>query len=152
MARMPVSDPRPDDAAAAPPRNATTDPTPRELLAGRTAAALVGLEALALAGIAVFYLYELAIGAGSDPLVIIMSVVTMVVFVIGLSYTARGLWQRHPRAQAPAIAANFLLVALGIAMFQFAPWWLAGLVLMASVATVGSTFLMGRLEGHGPAT
>lgn len=134
--------------AVTPPRNATTDPTPRELAAGRVATALVGLEALVLAGIALFYLYELAIGEGTDPMIVIMSVVTMVVFVIGLSYTARGLWQRHPRAQAPAIAANFLLVALGIAMFQFAPGWLAALVLVVAAASVVATFLMGRLEGH----
>lgn len=152
MTRMPPSDPRRTDGAELPPRNATTDPTHRELAAGRTAAVLVGLEALALVGIAGFYLYELAIGEGTDPLVIIMSVVTMLVFVIGLVYTARGLWQRHPRAQAPAIAANFLLVALGVAMFQFAAWWLAGAVLAAAALTVASTFLMGRLEGHGPAT
>jgi cation transport ATPase len=131
-----------------PPRNATTDPTPRELTAGRVATGLVALEALALAGIALFYLYELAIGEGTDPMIVIMSVVTMVVFVIGFSYTAKGLWQRHPRAQAPAIAANFLLVALGIAMFQFAPGWLAALVLVVAAATVIGTFLMGRLEGR----
>lgn len=130
------------------PRNATTDPTPRELTSGRVAAALVALEALAIVGIAVFYLYELAIGQGTDPMVIIMSVVTMLVFVIGLGYAAKGLWERHPRAQAPAIAFNFLLVALGLALFQFAPWWLAALVLLAGVGTVALTFLMGRLGGH----
>lgn len=129
-------------------RNATTDPTPRELLAGRLATVLVALEALALAGIALSYLYRLAAGEGTDPLVVLMSVVTIIVFVIGLGYTALGLWRRHPRAQAPAIAANFLLVALGIAMFQFAPWWLAALVLAASATIVVAVFLMGRLGGQ----
>lgn len=123
------------------------DPTPRERLAGQVAAALVALEALVLAGIAAFYLYELVIGEG-DLVIVIMSVVTIVVFLLGLAYTAKGLWARHPRAQAPAIAANFLLVPLGIAMFQFAPWWLAALVLAVGVATVGAAFLMGRLEAR----
>ena len=134
------------------PRNATTDPTPRELLAGRVAVTLVSLEALALVGIAAFYLYELAIGKGTDAMVVIMSVATMAVFVLGLTYSAKGLRQRHPRAQAPVIAFNFLLVALGIAMFQFAPWWLATVLLVGSAATVASVFLMGRLEGHPSST
>ncbi|WP_134773784.1 hypothetical protein [Ornithinimicrobium flavum] len=121
-------------------------PTPRQLSTGRAAAALVALEAVIIAGFAVFYLYELAIGEGQDLMVVIMSVVTMVVFVIGLSYTAKGLLARHPRAQAPAIAFNFLLVPLGIAMFQFAPWWLAAGILVLGVTTIAAVFLMGRLE------
>ena len=121
-------------------------PTPRQLLLGRAAAALVVVEALIVAGFAAFYLYELAIGGGQDLMVVIMSVVTMLVFVIGLSYTARGLLARHPRSQAPAIAFNFLLLPLGIAMFQFAPWWLAGGTLILGVVTIVAVFLMGRLE------
>lgn len=130
-----------------PHRNATTDPTPRESLAGRVATALVLLEALVLAGVAGFYVYELVLGHGTDTMVVIMSVVTILVFVIGLGYTAKGLRARHPRAQAPAIAFNFLMVPLGIAMFQFAPWWLAASLLAVAVATIASVFLMGRLGG-----
>lgn len=126
-------------------RNATTDPTPREALAGRVAAAMVALEALVLVGIVVFYLYELMIGAGTDLMIVIMSMVTMVIFVLGLAYTAKGLWARHPRAQAPAIAFNFLFVPMGIALYQFAPWWLATLVLVGAVVTIASVLLMGRL-------
>ncbi|MGO0576958.1 hypothetical protein [Ornithinimicrobium panacihumi] len=126
-------------------RNATTDPTPREALAGRVAAGLVALEALVLVGIVVFYLYELMIGAGTDLMIVIMSIVTIVIFILGLAYTAKGLWERHPRAQAPAIAFNFIFIPLGIAMFQFAPWWLAVLVLVGAVATIASVLLMGRL-------
>src|SRR5699024_11147986 len=130
----------------------STDPTParsgptwRQLRLGRVAAGLVALEALVVAGFAVFYLYELVLGEGQDLMIVIMSVVTMVVFVIGLAYTAKGVLARHPRAQAPAIAFNFLLVPLGISLFQFAPWWLAVGVLVLGVATVVAVFLMGRL-------
>jgi hypothetical protein len=121
-------------------------PTHHQLALGRVAAVLVGLEALVIAGFAVFYLVELVLGEGSDVVIVLMSVVTMAVFVVGLSYVAAGLWQRHPRAQAPAIAFNFLLVPLGIAMFQFAPAWLAAAVLVAAVTTIAATFLMGRLD------
>lgn len=122
-------------------------PTDRQLALGRCAAVLVGLEALAIAGFAVFYLVELVLGESTDVMIVLMSVVTMAVFVVGLSYVAAGLWRRHPRAQAPAIAFNFLLVPLGIAMFQFAPAWLAATILVTALVTIASTLLMGRLEG-----
>lgn len=126
-------------------RDATTHPTPRERLAGQVATALVAIEAVALAGVAVFYVYELLMGEGTDLMVVVMSVVTILVFVIGLAYTAKGLRARHPRAQAPAAAFNFLMVPMGIVMFQFAPWWLALPVLLVAVCTVASVLLMGRL-------
>ncbi|KUG59260.1 hypothetical protein AVL62_06135 [Serinicoccus chungangensis] len=121
-------------------------PTPRQRTAGRLAAGLVALEALVVTGFAVFYLVELALGEGQDLIVVIMSVVTMVVFVIGLGYTSLGLLRRHPRAQAPAIAFNFLMVPLGIALLPLAPWWVGSGVLVLGVAAVVSTVLMGRLE------
>lgn len=121
-------------------------PTPQQLTRGRVAAGLVALEALAIAGFAVFYLVELVLGEGQDPMIVIMSVVTMLVFVVGLGYVAAGLRRRHPRAQAPAIAFNGLLVPLGIALFQFAPAWLAATVLVAAVVTIVSVIGMGRLD------
>lgn len=127
-------------------RATSTAPTDRQFALGRFAAVLVGLEALAIAGFAVFYLVELVLGESTDVMIVLMSVVTMTVFVVGLSYVSAGLWRRHPRAQAPAIAFNFLLVPLGIAMFQFAPAWLAATILVTAVVTIASTLLMGRLD------
>lgn len=119
-------------------------PTPRELMAGQVAAVLVAVEAAVLAWVAGYYVLELLQGEGTDPLIIIMSVVTMLVFVVGLGYVSVGLWRRHPRAQAPAIAVNFLLVPLGIAMFQFAPIWMAAAVLVGAVTVIASSFAMGQ--------
>ncbi|MGI8948222.1 MAG: hypothetical protein ACR2FV_09670 [Ornithinimicrobium sp.] len=121
-------------------------PTPAQVRTGQLAGALVGVEAVALAGFAAFYLIELLRGEGSDPVVIIMTVVMMLIFVVGLGYVAYGLWTRHPRAQAPAMAANGLLVPLGIAMFQFAPVWLAGSVLLGAVLVIVSSLRMGQLD------
>lgn len=124
----------------------TPEPTAAQLLLGRVAATIVALEVLVIVGFAAFYLVELVRGEGSDVMIVLMSVVTMVVFIVGLSYVSVGLWRRHPRAQAPAIAFNFLLVPLGIAMFQFAPAVLAAAVLVAAVFTIAATLLMGRLD------
>lgn len=121
-------------------------PSRREDGAGRLAAVLVGLEALAVAGFALYYLWALLQGRGTDPVVVLMSVVTMVVFVVGLGYVAVGLWLRHPRAQAPGIAVNALLMPLGIAMFQFAPAWAAAAVVAVSFAAVVAALSMGRLD------
>lgn len=121
-------------------------PTPRRRAAGRLAGALVGVEAVVVAGFAAFYAYELLIGEGSDPVVVVMSIVTMVVFVVGLAYVSFGLWIRHPRAPAPAMAFNGLMIPLGFAMFQFAPWWLAGGVCSVGVVVIASTIAMGRLD------
>lgn len=141
MGHMAAADPVTEEPA---PRT----PTSRERGAGLLAAALVALEALVIVGLVGFYAYEVAIGEGEDLLVIIMSAVTMLIFVLGLVYTAKGLLRRHPRAQAPAIAFNFLLVPLGIAMFQFAPWWAAAGVLVLGVGTIASVLLMGRLDAE----
>lgn len=133
-------------ADAVPERDTPRPVTPRQRQLGQLAVGLVALEALVIAGFVLFYGYEVAIGEGQDLLIIIMSAVTMVIFVVGLGYTAKGLLRRHPRAQAPAIAFNFLLVPLGIAMFQFAPWWAAGGVLILGVVTIACVLLMGKLD------
>ena len=121
-------------------------PTPAQLTAGRAAGSLVGVEAVTVAGLAAFYLIELLRGEGSDPVVVIMTVVMMLIFVVGLGYIAYGLWTRHPRAQAPAIAFNGLLVPLGIAMFPFAPGWLAGSILVGAVVVIVASLRMGQLD------
>lgn len=130
---------------ATPSPAATTPPTRRSLLAGRVAAVLVALQVGIIMGLAGFYIYELVTGESQDLLIVLMSVVTMLIFVIGLSYTTVGLLRRHPRAQAPAIAFSFLLVPLGIAMYQFAPAWAATGVLLLGVATIAAALLMGKL-------
>jgi hypothetical protein len=120
--------------------------SPRRHAAGRLASVLVGAEAVVIAGFAVFYAYELLIGQGSDPVVVVMSIVTMLVFVVGLGYVSVGLRIRHPRAQAPAMAFNGLMIPLGFAMFQFAPWWLAGGVSAVGIVVIAATISMGRLD------
>ncbi|CAN5495463.1 hypothetical protein BH23ACT6_BH23ACT6_21160 [soil metagenome] len=126
--------------------SSSTPPTGAQVLAGQIAGVLVALEAVAIAGFAVFYLVELLAGQGSDVVVVLMSIVTMLFFVVALSYVAVGLWRRHPRSQAPAMAFNLLLVPLGIALFPLASSWLAAVVLLSGVAVIVAAFRMGQLE------
>ncbi len=122
------------------------EPTAQQQSAGRLAAILVGIEALVIAGFAAFYAFELMLGEGSDPVVVIMSIVTMLVFVIGLAYVSAGLWTRHPRAQAPAMAFNGLMIPLGLALFQFAATVVAAGVLAVGVVVIIAAFRMGQLD------
>lgn len=120
------------------------EPTPAQVSRGQVASVLVGLEAAVLAGFALYYVWGLLRGEGSDPVVVLMSIVTLLIFVVGLGYVAVGLWRRHPRATAPALAVNFLLVPLGLALFQFAPPWLAGGVLLLALTVIVCALRMGR--------
>lgn len=123
-----------------------SEPTQRQRGAGKVASGLVGLEAVVVAGFAAFYAVELALGEGSDPTVVVMSIVTMLIFVVGLGYVSVGLWRRHPRSQAPAMAFNGLMVPLGIALFQFAPPSLATAVVAGGVCVILLCFSMGQLD------
>lgn len=124
----------------------SSEPTQLQHTAGRLASGLVGIEALVVAGFAAFYAVELFLGEGSDPTVVVMSIVTMLVFVVGLSYVSAGLWQRHPRSQAPALAFNGLMIPLGIALFQFAPASVAAAVVMGAITVILACFAMGQLD------
>ncbi|MGB3684338.1 MAG: hypothetical protein WA991_00750 [Ornithinimicrobium sp.] len=123
-----------------------TPPTGSQELAGRVAGGLVAAEATAIAGCAAFYLQGLLRGQGSDTVVVLMSIVTMLVFVVGLAYVAVGLWRRHPRSQAPAMAFNLLLVPLGIALFPLTSPFLAGVILLSGVSVIFAAFQMGQLD------
>ncbi len=124
----------------------SSEPTQRQHQAGKVASVLVGVEAFVVAGFAAFYGVELFLGEGSDPTVVVMSIVTMLVFVVGLAYVSAGLWQRHPRSQAPAMAFNGLMIPLGIALFQFAPASVAVAVVVGAMTVIGSCFAMGQLD------
>lgn len=122
-----------------------TPPTGSQEVAGRVAGTLVGAEAVFITGLAVFYLLELLRGQGSDVVVVLMLIVTMLVFVVALAYVSVGLWRRHPRSQAPAIAFNLLLVPLGIALFPLTSAFLAAAILCCGVAVIVAAFRMGQL-------
>ncbi len=123
-----------------------SEPTQRQQQASKLASGLVGIEAVVVSGFAAFYGVELFLGQGSDPTVVVMSIVTLLIFVVGLSYVSAGLWKRHPRSQAPAMAFNGLMIPLGIALFQFAPASVATAVVMGGIAVILSCFAMGQLD------
>jgi hypothetical protein len=107
----------------------------------RLAAALCGVQALALLGFAGFYLYELAVGKGSDTGRVVMSAVVIALGGIGLALVARG-WlgeRRWPRT--PTIVWDLLLVPVGISLLQAGRTGLGWLVLVLALLTLGAALI-----------
>lgn len=90
------------------PSDGTVEPWARPL-----GAALTGAFALALLGLAGFYLYELAIGASDSPIRVVMSMVLFLVFAAVGAAMARGWWRglTWPATPTLVIGALFLPTA-----------------------------------------
>ena len=87
-------------------------PTPRQVALGRAATALLGAEALTLGAFATYYVYGLVTGQGSDPLVVIMSIVTLVVFTVGRVAAPAGVWAAAAWAARPNSAPKISFIVI----------------------------------------
>lgn len=108
------------------------------------AAVVIALHCLAVGGFAVAYLVEVVLGGARDPMVTLMMALLLAGFAVGLGYVSVGLWRRHERAAAPAVAWSLLLVPASI-VFITNGVWLGWLVLLTALLGVFATFGMGRL-------
>jgi hypothetical protein len=90
------------------PSDGTVEPWARPL-----GAALTGAFALALLGLAGFYLYELAIGASDSPIRVVMSMVLFLIFAAVGAAMARAWWRglTWPATPTLVIGALFLPTA-----------------------------------------
>ena len=100
------------------------------------------LQALALLGFCLFYLWELTQGASDDPTRVVMSVVLIAVFGVALGWLGRA-WLRGVNwANTPTVVWNLLLlpVAWGLVQGGRAPLGvLVGVVaVIAIVAALGA--------------
>ena len=116
----------PDDASS---------PGPR-----RFAALLMGVQALALVAFAVFYVYELVIGEGSDATRVLMSALLIAVGGVGLAVVTRG-WLRGAHwPRTPTLVWSALLVPVGFGLVQgnqaFVGWLVLGLATLTAVTAL----------------
>ena len=72
---------------------------------------LTGVQALALAGFAVYYVVELVLGEGSDAIRVLMSALLILVGAAGLGVLARGWLGVAAWPRTPTIVWNALLAA-----------------------------------------
>jgi hypothetical protein len=84
----------------------------------RLAALITGLQALALAGFAVFYVVELVLGEGSDATRVLMSAVLILVGAVGLGLLVRGWLGTAQWPRTPTIVWNAILLPVGLSLVQ----------------------------------
>ena len=129
----------------------------------RLAAALTGLQAAVLVGFAVFYVYELAVGEGSDATRVIMSALLILVGGVGLAALAKGWLGDATWPRTPTIVWSALLVPVGIGLVRGNQTLVGWAVLGVAVATAAAALLVptpdhgvpgvdpdGTVRGSGP--
>ena len=84
----------------------------------RLAAALTGVQAVALAGFAVYYVVELVLGEGSDATRVLMSALLIFVAAVVLGVLARGWLGVAAWPRTPTIVWNVILLPVGISLIQ----------------------------------
>jgi hypothetical protein len=84
----------------------------------RLAAALTGVQAVALAGFAVYSVVELVLGEGSDATRVLMSALLIFVAAVGLGVLARGWLGVAAWPRTPTIVWNVILLPVGISLIQ----------------------------------
>jgi hypothetical protein len=104
----------------------------------RLAALLTGLQALALAGFAAYYVVELVLGEGSDATRVLMSALLILIGAAGLGALTRGWLGAASWPRTPTIVWNVLLLPVGLGLIQgnrvLVGWVVIGLALLTSLA------------------
>lgn len=110
----------------------------------RVAAVLTGVQSLALLGFAVFYLYELASGEGSDPVRVVMSAVLIALFGVGMGVLARAWLGDAAWPKTPTIVWSALLFPVGGTIVQGGlPLLGWGILAMALATALAALFAKG---------
>lgn len=127
----------PSGTLAIVPEPVTSAPPPRTV---RLAALLAALEAVALLGLAVYYVIELVAGRAEDPGVAGGALAFEVVGAAVLLGIAWGLDRVHAWSRSPSIALQILFLPVGYTLaFQSGqPWW--GIPVLA--LAVGEIYLL----------
>jgi hypothetical protein len=107
----------------------------------RLAALLTGVQALALAGFAVYYVVELVLGEGSDAIRVLMSALLILVAAAGLGALARGWLGVAGWPRTPTIVWNALLVPVGISLIQGNRVLIGWLLVVVAIVAIGAAWI-----------
>jgi hypothetical protein len=103
---------------------------------------LTGLQALALVGFAVYYVYELVIGEGSDATRVLMSAVLILLAGVALSLVALGWVRGASWPRTPTMVWNVLLLPVGVGLIQgdraLVGWTVVIVAVGATLAALGA--------------
>ena len=100
------------------------------------AGVVCALEALALLGFCLFYLWELTQGASDDTGLVVMSAVLIALFAVGLGLLARGWWSGANWPNTPTIVWNLLLLPVAWSLVQAERRLVAAAVAVVAVAGI----------------
>jgi hypothetical protein len=119
--------------------DAVPDPSPRG--PRRLAALLSGLQALTLAGFAVYYVVELALGEGSEAVRVVMSALLILVGAVGLGILTRGWLGAASWPRTPTIVWNAILLPVGISLVQGTRVAVGWVVLVVALVAIGTAWV-----------
>ena len=97
------------------------------------AAAVCGLQVLALLGFVVFYLWELTQDSADDVARVVMSALLIAVFAVGIGAMARGWLRGDNWPNTPTVVWNLLLVPVGWSLVQGDHGLVGALVILVAV-------------------
>lgn len=127
----------------------TPVPDARAPGARRLAGLICFVQSLALFGFSGFYLYELVLGEGQSPSLVLMSALLIALAAVFLGVMARAWWRALPWPRTPTILWNALLLPVAWSMRQ-ADFWGAWPLVVVALLGIAAAVAAGR-NGAGDA-
>ena len=107
----------------------------------RVAALLTGVQALALAGFAAFYVVELVLGQGSDATRVLMSALLILVGALALGALSRGWLGSSAWPRTPTLVWSVILLPVGLSLVQGTRVLAGCLVIVLGIVSIGAAWL-----------
>jgi hypothetical protein len=112
------------------------------------AAGTCSLQALALLGFGVFYLWELTQDSADDTARVVMSALLILIFGVGIAAMARG-WVRGDNwPNTPTVVWNALLLPVGWSLVQSAHGLVGALVIVIALAGIVAAIRADTSDGN----
>ena len=123
--------------------------TPRHAgMPGLVAAAIIGVQALGCAALAVIFLLAAPRGASLSNTSHLMFSVFTVLFAVGLGLVARGLWQGLSWSRTAAVVWLVLLLPVGWAMVQAGRGLVGALILGSAAVGIAAVAAESRMAAR----
>ena len=103
-------------------------------------AVLVGLQAVALLGAAVFFVVEVAVATPDDRTRALVAALLALVAAVGTALVARGLLAGRRWARAPALVVNLLLLLVAFDVVRGGGWYVGAPLLLWALGVLALLF------------
>lgn len=106
----------------------------------RACAVLVGLQAVALLGAAVFFVVEVAVATPDDRTRALVAALLALVAAAGMAVVARGLLAGRRWARAPTLVVNLLVLPVAFDLVRGGRWYVGGALLLWALGVLALLF------------